>query len=194
MAANPPFGVEWKKVADAVKAEHEKKGFGGRFGPGLPRISDGSMLFLLHLISKMRPVGKDGAGGSRVGIVLNGSPLFTGDAGSGESEIRRWILENDLLDAIIALPTDLFYNTGIATYVWVLDNAKRLERKGKVQLIDATRMYAKMKKSLGNKRVYLTDEQIDDIVAVYAAMAKDATFAHEYQEPAKPAGNGEPGG
>ena len=190
MAANPPFGVEWKKVADAVKAEHEKKGYGGRFGPGLPRISDGSMLFLLHLISKMRPVGKDGTGGSRIGIVLNGSPLFTGDAGSGESEIRRWILENDLLDAIIALPTDLFYNTGIATYVWVLDNGKKPERKGNAQLIDATRMYAKMKKSLGNKRVYLTDEQIDDIVEVYAEMAKDATFAREYQEPAKPGANG----
>ena len=190
MLSNPPFGVEWKKVADAVKTEHEKKGFGGRFGPGLPRISDGSMLFLLHLIAKMRPADKDGTGGSRVGIVLNGSPLFTGDAGSGESEIRRWILENDLLDAIIALPTDLFYNTGIATYVWVLDNSKQPERRGKVQLIDATRMYAKMKKSLGNKRVYLTDAQIDEIVSVYSTLAEGATFTGEYVEPVK--ANGAP--
>ncbi len=185
MLSNPPFGVEWKKVADAVKAEHEKKGFGGRFGPGLPRISDGSMLFLLHLVSKMRPPENDGTGGSRIGIVLNGSPLFTGDAGSGESEIRRYILEHDLLDAIIALPNDLFYNTGIATYVWVLDNTKSPERRNKVQLIDATRMYAKMKKSLGNKRVYLTDEQIGEIVSVYSSFAEDARFSTEYVEPIK---------
>src|SRR5690606_37548133 len=118
-AANPPFGVDWKKVQDAVKTEHEKKGYAGRCGPGLPRVSDGSLLFLMHLISKMRPAVE---GGGRVGIVLNGSPLFTGDAGSGESEIRRWILENDLLETIIALPTDMFYNTGIATYIWLLDN------------------------------------------------------------------------
>lgn len=185
-AANPPFGVEWKKVKEAVEAEHKKKGFGGRFGPGLPRISDGSMLFLLHLISKMRPASE---GGGRVGIVLNGSPLFTGDAGSGESEIRRWVIENDLLDAIVALPNDLFYNTGIATYIWLLDNDKPTHRKGKVQLIDATRMYAKMKKSLGNKRVYLTEEQIAEIVKVYAANAKDATFKGEFKEPAKTNGD-----
>lgn len=184
-AANPPFGVDWKKVQDVVKAEREKKGYAGRFGPGLPRVSDGSLLFLLHLISKMRPAAK---GGGRVGIVLNGSPLFTGDAGSGESEIRRWILENDLLEAIIALPTDLFYNTGIATYIWILDNDKRADRRGKVQLIDATRMYAKMKKSLGNKRVYITDEQIAEIARVYAENAAAATFEFEYKEPAK--GNG----
>lgn len=183
-AANPPFGVDWKKVLDVVKTEHEKKGFAGRFGPGLPRISDGSMLFLMHLISKMRPASE---GGGRVGVVLNGSPLFTGDAGSGESEIRRWILENDLLEAIIALPNDLFYNTGIATYIWILDNDKKKERKGHVQLIDATRMYAKMKKSLGNKRVYITDEQIAEIVAVYAGNAKDATFKTEFVETAKAA-------
>ena len=183
-AANPPFGVDWKKVKEFVEAEFKKKGFGGRFGPGLPRISDGSMLFLLHLISKMRPASE---GGGRVGIVLNGSPLFTGDAGSGESEIRRWILENDLLDAIIALPNDLFYNTGIATYIWLLDNDKRAERKGKVQLIDATRMYAKMKKSLGNKRVLITDEQIAEIVKVYAGNVKDATFQGEAAETAKAA-------
>lgn len=183
-AANPPFGVDWKKVQDAVKAEHEKKGFAGRFGPGLPRISDGSMLFLLHLISKMRPASE---GGGRVGVVLNGSPLFTGDAGSGESEIRRWILENDLLEAIIALPNDLFYNTGIATYVWILDNDKKKERKGHVQLIDATRMYAKMKKSLGNKRVFITDEQIAEVVSVYAGNVRDAKFRSEFVETAKAA-------
>jgi type I restriction enzyme M protein len=180
--------VDWKKVQDVVKAEHEKKGYAGRFGPGLPRVSDGSLLFLLHLISKMRPAAK---GGGRVGIVLNGSPLFTGDAGSGESEIRRWILENDLLEAIIALPTDLFYNTGIATYIWILDNDKRADRKGKVQLIDATRMYAKMKKSLGNKRVYITDEQIAEIARVYAENTAEATFELEYKEPVKGNGNSE---
>lgn len=181
-AANPPFGVDWKKVQDAVKAEHEKKGYAGRFGPGLPRISDGSMLFLLHLISKMRPASE---GGGRVGVVLNGSPLFTGDAGSGESEIRRWVLENDLLEAIIALPNDLFYNTGIATYIWILDNDRTKKRKGHVQLIDATRMYAKMKKSLGNKRVFITDEQIGEIVSVYASNTKAATFKSEFVETAK---------
>ena len=181
-AANPPFGVDWKKVLDVVKHEHEKKGFAGRFGPGLPRVSDGSMLFLLHLISKMRAPAD---GGGRVGVVLNGSPLFTGDAGSGESEIRRWILENDLLEAIIALPNDLFYNTGIATYIWILDNDKKKERKGHVQLVDATRMYAKMRKSLGNKRVYITDEQIAEVVSVYAGMKKDATFKTEFVEVAK---------
>jgi type I restriction enzyme M protein len=182
-AANPPFGVDWKKVLDAIKTEYEKKGFAGRFGPGLPRISDGSMLFLMHLISKMRPAAE---GGGRIGIVLNGSPLFTGDAGSGESEIRRWILENDLLEAIIALPNDLFYNTGIATYIWILDNDKKGSRKGKVQLIDATRMYAKMKKSLGSKRVLISDEQIAEIVKVYSAGLKDATFETEFKDAVKP--------
>jgi type I restriction enzyme M protein len=191
-AANPPFGVDWKKVQDMVKAEYEKKGFAGRFGPGLPRVSDGSLLFLMHLISKMRPAAE---GGGRIGIVLNGSPLFTGDAGSGESEIRRWSLENDLLEAIIALPTDLFYNTGIATYVWVLSNHKKADRKGKVQLIDATRMYAKMKKSLGNKRVYMTDAQIEEVVKAYAGNIDQATFANEFVEAAKNGngnGQGEP--
>jgi type I restriction enzyme M protein len=189
-AANPPFGVDWKKVLDFVKGEYEKKGFAGRFGPGLPRVSDGSLLFLMHLISKMRPAAE---GGGRIGIVLNGSPLFTGDAGSGESEIRRWVLENDLLEAIIALPTDLFYNTGIATYIWILSNHKKADRKGKVQLIDATRMYAKMKKSLGNKRVYITDAQIDEIVKAYAGNSDQATFANEFVEPAKNGnGRGEP--
>ena len=181
-AANPPFGVDWKKVLDAVKKEYETKGFAGRFGPGLPRVSDGSMLFLLHLISKMRPKEQ---GGGRVGIVLNGSPLFTGDAGSGESQIRRWVLENDLLDAIIALPGDLFYNTGIATYIWLLDNDKQPDRKNKVQLIDATRMYAKMRKSLGNKRVLITEEQISEIVKVYAENKAEAVFTTEFKEPIK---------
>ena len=164
MLSNPPFGVDWKKIQDSVRNEHERKGYGGRFGPGLPRVSDGSLLFLLHLLSKMRPPDQ---GGSRIGIVLNGSPLFTGDAGSGESEIRRWILENDWLEAIIAMPTELFYNTGIATYVWILSNRKASERKGKVQLINAVDLYAKMRKSLGNKRNYLTDENIHEITRVY---------------------------
>ena len=181
-AANPPFGVDWKKVLETVKSEHEKKGFAGRFGPGLPRISDGSLLFLMHLISKMRPATE---GGGRIGVVLNGSPLFTGDAGSGESEIRRWVLENDMLEAIIALPNDLFYNTGIATYIWILDNDKKADRKGKVQLIDATRMHTKMKKSLGSKRVLITDEQIAEIVQVYSSGKKDATFSREFKEPVK---------
>lgn len=181
MLSNPPFGVDWKKVQAAVKAEHEK-GFAGRFGPGLPRISDGSLLFLMHLVSKMRQASE---GGSRVGIVLNGSPLFTGDAGSGESEIRRYLLENDLVEAIIALPNDLFYNTGIATYIWLLDNTKKPERKGRVQLIDATRMYEKRRKSLGSKRVEITDEQIAEIVKVYSEFKPDATFSLEYLEPVK---------
>ncbi len=166
MLSNPPFGVDWKKIQDFVRNEHERKGYGGRFGPGLPRVSDGSLLFLLHLLSKMRPSDE---GGSRIGIVLNGSPLFTGDAGSGESEIRRWILENDWLEAIIAMPTDLFYNTGIATYVWILSNRKAPERKNKVQLINAVDQYAKMRKSLGNKRNYLTDENIREITRTYGA-------------------------
>lgn len=181
-ASNPPFGVDWKKVKDVVEAEHKSKGFAGRFGPGLPRVSDGSLLFLMHLISKMRPKNE---GGGRIGIVLNGSPLFTGDAGSGESEIRRWILENDMLDAIIALPNDIFYNTGIATFIWILDNHKKDGRKHKVQLIDATRMYSKMKKGLGNKRVYISDEQISEIVGVYAANTSEVSFKTEFREQAK---------
>jgi type I restriction enzyme M protein len=146
MLSNPPFGVEWTKVHKEIRKEHEQKGFNGRFGPGLPRVSDGSLLFLLHLISKMRP-GNDG--GSRFGIVLNGSPLFTGGAGSGESEVRRYVLENDLVEAIIGLPTDMFYNTAISTYVWILSNRKLEHRKGKVQLIDASRFWQKMRKALG---------------------------------------------
>jgi type I restriction enzyme M protein len=181
-ASNPPFGVDWKKVKDVVEGEHKKKGFAGRFGPGLPRVSDGSLLFLMHLISKMRSKSE---GGGRIGIVLNGSPLFTGDAGSGESEIRRWILENDMLETIIALPNDLFYNTGIATYIWILDNDKKADRKDKVQLIDATRMYAKMKKSLGNKRVLMTDEQISEVVMAYAGNVDGGRFTSEFREVAK---------
>lgn len=161
MLANPPFGVEWKKVEKEIRKEHEQKGFAGRFGPGLPRVSDGSLLFLMHLLSKMRPYDKaKDEGGSRIAIVLNGSPLFTGGAGSGESEIRRWIIENDWLEAIVALPTDMFYNTGIATYVWLLTNKKDEARKGKVQLINGAEYYRKMRKSLGSKRKELGDEDI----------------------------------
>ncbi len=160
MLANPPFGVEWKKVEPQVRKEHEQQGYNGRFGPGLPRVSDGSMLFLLHLLSKMRPANE---GGSRFGIVLNGSPLFTGGAGSGESEIRRYLLENDLLEAIVGLPTDMFYNTGISTYIWIISNHKPAPRKGKVQLIDASGYWQKMRKSLGSKRKELSDAHIDRI-------------------------------
>lgn len=164
MLSNPPFGVEWKKVEKVVRKEHEEKGFDGRFGPGLPRVSDGSMLFLLHLVSKMRPAVD---GGSRFGIVLNGSPLFTGGAGSGESEIRRYLLENDLVEAIVALPTDMFYNTGIATYVWVVSNKKEHDRKGYVQLIDAGSFWQKMRKSLGSKRKEMSDAHIDAITKLF---------------------------
>jgi type I restriction enzyme M protein len=164
MLSNPPFGVEWKKVEKEIRKEHETQGFNGRFGPGLPRISDGSLLFLLHLISKMRPA-KDG--GSRFGIVLNGSPLFTGGAGSGESEIRRYVLENDLVEAVVGLPTDMFYNTGISTYVWILSNRKPKRRKGTVQLIDASAFWQKMRKSLGSKRKELSDEHITEITRLF---------------------------
>jgi type I restriction enzyme M protein len=164
MLSNPPFGVEWKKIEREVRREAEEQGFNGRFGPGLPRVSDGSLLFLLHLVSKMRPA-KDG--GSRFGIVLNGSPLFTGGAGSGESEIRRYMLENDLVEAIVALPTDMFYNTGIATYVWVVSNRKPKARKGKLQLIDASSFWQKMRKSLGSKRKELSEAHIDEITRIF---------------------------
>ncbi|EMN7455314.1 SAM-dependent DNA methyltransferase [Vibrio vulnificus] len=193
MLSNPPFGVDWKKIQKQINDEHTQKGFEGRFGAGLPRVSDGSLLFLLHLISKMRPVSE---GGSRIGIILNGSPLFTGGAGSGESEIRRYILENDLLEAIVALPTDMFYNTGIATYVWVLSSHKPAHRKGKVQLINASKERAKtggrgrsgggevegddenvfyqaMRKSLGSKRKELTPEAIDKIVQTYGQFVEN---------------------
>ena len=174
MLSNPPFGVDWKKIAGEINDEHTQKGFDGRFGAGLPRVSDGSLLFLMHLLSKMRPItGDDKATdngstqnsnqGSRIGIILNGSPLFTGGAGSGESEIRRYILEADLLEAIIALPNDMFYNTGIATYIWILSNKKAAERRGKVQLIDGSNLYSKMRKSLGSKRNEMNDDDIKTI-------------------------------
>lgn len=166
LLCNPPFGVEWKKVEKEVRAEHQKKGMDGRFGPGLPRISDGSLLFLLHLISKMRPAAE---GGSRIAIVLNGSPLFTGGAGSGESDIRRWIIENDWLEAIVALPTDMFYNTGIATYIWLVSNRKSAEREGMIQLINASSMFQKMRKSLGSKRKKMSDDHIADVTRWYGA-------------------------
>ncbi len=164
MLSNPPFGVEWKKIEKAIRDEYEKQGHNGRFGPGLPRVSDGSLLFLLHLISKMRPAEQ---GGSRIGIVLNGSPLFTGGAGSGESEIRRYVLENDLVEAIVALPTDMFYNTGISTYVWVLSNRKPDDRRGFVQLIDASSFWQKMRKSLGSKRKEMGDEHIAQVTRMF---------------------------
>ncbi|MCU8355685.1 type I restriction-modification system subunit M [Vibrio vulnificus] len=202
MLSNPPFGVDWKKIQKQINDEHTQKGFEGRFGAGLPRVSDGSLLFLLHLISKMRPVSE---GGSRIGIILNGSPLFTGGAGSGESEIRRYILENDLLEAIVALPTDMFYNTGIATYIWVLSSHKPAHRKGKVQLINASKERAKtggrgrsggevegddenvfyqaMRKSLGSKRKELTPEAIDKIVQTYGQFAEnDFSKIFDYKE------------
>ena len=173
MLSNPPFGVEWKKIEDEIRKEAEQQVFNGRFGPGLPRVSDGSLLFLLHLVSKMRPAVD---GGSRFGIVLNGSPLFTGGAGSGESEIRRYMLENDLVEAIIGLPTDMFYNTGISTYVWIVSNCKPAPRKGKVQLIDASSFWQKMRKSLGSKRKELSPEHIEDITRLFG----------EFQEVSRP--------
>ena len=165
MLSNPPYGVDWKKYQDPIKKEAAEKGMSGRFGAGLPRISDGQLLFLQHMISKMR----DDEVGSRIGIVMNGSPLFTGGASSGESEIRRWMLENDWVEAIIALPTDLFYNTGIQTYVWMLTNKKDEKRRGKVQLIDASgeRFWQSMRKSLGSKRREITDQARVEIVKIY---------------------------
>jgi type I restriction enzyme M protein len=165
MLANPPFGVEWKPELDAIKKEHDELGYSGRFGAGLPRINDGSFLFLQHMISKMK---KPGDGGTRLGIVFNGSPLFTGSAGSGESEIRRWIIENDWLEAIIALPDQLFYNTGISTYIWIVSNRKSEQRKGRVQLIDGSSNFVKMRKSLGNKRNEISDRHREELVRLYA--------------------------
>jgi type I restriction enzyme M protein len=176
MLSNPPYGVDWKKYADPIRAEHEIKGMEGRFGPGLPRISDGQLLFLMHMISKMR----DDETGSRIGIVMNGSPLFIGGAGSGESEIRRWMFDRDLVEAIVALPTDLFYNTGIQTYVWLLNNRKPKHRTGKVQLIDASsdRFWQSMRKNLGSKRREVPDHARHEIVRIYAGMLNgDGEFA-----------------
>jgi type I restriction enzyme M protein len=166
LLANPPFGVEWKKVERTVRNEHQAKGFDGRFGAGLPRINDGSFLFLQHMISKMKPPEQ---GGSRLAIVFNGSPLFTGGAGSGESEIRRWIIENDWLEAVVALPDQLFYNTGISTYFWIVTNRKSPARRGKVQLVDARELWIKMRKSLGEKRKEISPEQIAEITRLYGA-------------------------
>lgn len=163
MLSNPPFGVDWKQSQKFIKDEHENQGEAGRFGAGLPNIGDGSLLFVQHMISKF----KHNKGTSRIAVVLNGSPLFTGSAGSGASEIRRWIIENDWLEAIVAMPTQLFYNTGISTYVWIITNKKKTERKGKVQLINAIEFYQNMRKSLGDKRKELSQEHIDDITRIF---------------------------
>ncbi len=170
MLSNPPYGVKWDKYADPIKNEYNNLGMQGRFGAGLPRVSDGQLLFLQHMISKMR----DDKLGSRIGIVMNGSPLFTGGAGSGESEIRRWMFENDWIEAIIGLPTDIFYNTGIQTYVWLLTNRKKPERRGKVQLIDASgeRFWTSMRKNLGNKRKEIPHSACDEISRIYSEMLK----------------------
>jgi type I restriction enzyme M protein len=174
MMANPPYGVEWKAEEDFVREEYESQGFAGRFGAGLPRINDGSLLFLQHMISKMHQQpnwvngNNVGGDGSKIGIVFNGSPLFTGDAGSGESNIRRWIIEQDMLDAVLALPDQLFYNTGIYTYIWIVSNKKPAHRKGRVQLIDGTRHFKKMDKSLGNKRNMLSADHVRELVRLYA--------------------------
>ena len=173
LIANPPYGKDWKRDQEAVRSEHDK-GPAGRFGPGLPRISDGQLLFLLHMLAHMQRADKSGG---RVAIIMNGSPLFTGDAGSGESEIRRWILENDWLEALIALPEQLFYNTGIATYVWVLTNRKTPERQGTVQLIDATTFWVSMRKSLGDKRREIPRTKADDILRILADHRHDDTRA-----------------
>jgi type I restriction enzyme M protein len=182
MLANPPFGVEWRQQARVINDEHEKLGYDGRFGAGLPRINDGSLLFLQHMISKMRPPEK---GGSRIGIVFNGSPLFTGDAGSGESNIRQWIIENDWLEAIVAMPDQLFYNTGIYTYIWVVTNRKTSLRRGKIQLIDARTFFVKMRKSLGNKRSRIGGgedngpDQIGEITKIYGNFKHNQTYERE---------------
>jgi len=188
MLANPPFGVEWKQQQKYIKQEADSLGYNGRFGAGLPRINDGSLLFLQHMLSKMRAPNK---GGSRIGIVFNGSPLFTGDAGSGESNIRQWIIENDWLEAVVALPDQLFYNTGISTYIWVLTNRKESRRRGKVQLIDARRFFVKMPKSLGNKRHKIGDpadrasepDQIADIARLFGNFSDGETCSFTEEDP-----------
>src|SRR5690625_1411405 len=167
MITNPPYGVEWKPAKDVIEAEHEELGFSGRYGAGLPRIGDGQLLFLQHLVSKMKPVTADNPNGSRIAIIMNGSPMFTGDAGSGESDIRKYLFENDLVEGIVALPDQLFYNTGISTYIWILTNNKASYQRGKVQLVNAVDKYKKMRKSLGNKRNEISEEQIVRIVELY---------------------------
>ena len=179
MLSNPPFGVEWKKIEEEITKEYEQLGFSGRFGAGLPRISDGSFLFLQHMISKMRPEN----GGARIGIVFNGSPLFSGGAGSGESEIKKWIIENDMLEAIVALPDQLFYNTGISTYIWIVTNRKPKDRKGKIQFVNAVEFFNKMPRSLGNKRNEIGDEHIAEITKIYGAFKENEfckIFKNEY--------------
>jgi type I restriction enzyme M protein len=170
LLANPPFGVAWKKVQREVEDERDKLGFKGRFGAGLPRINDGSFLFLQHMVSKLK---RPEEGGGRLAIVFNGSPLFTGSAGSGESEIRRWIIENDWLEGVVALPDQLFYNTGISTYFWIVTNRKTPERRGKIQLLDARQFFTKMRKSLGNKRNEIRKDQIAAIARLYGAFAEN---------------------
>jgi type I restriction enzyme M protein len=190
MLANPPFGVTWKQQEKYITREHIEEGFNGRFGAGLPRVNDGALLFLQHMLSKMRDPKK---GGSRIGIVFNGSPLFTGDAGSGESNIRQWIIENDWLEAVVALPEQLFYNTGIATYIWVLTNRKEKHRKGKIQLIDARNFWVQMEKSLGNKRRRIGDpkdkekdpDHIGDIARIYGDFKHDETRSFTFDKQAK---------
>ena len=180
MLANPPFGVEWKQQRREIEQERDFLGHDGRFGAGLPRINDGSLLFLQHMLSKMQSVDD---GGSRIAIVFNGSPLFTGDAGSGESNIRRWIIESDWLEAIVALPDQLFYNTGIFTYVWVLTNRKAPQRAGKVHLIDGRQFFVKMRKSLGNKRNEISQEQIDDLTRLHGNFQDGETRNLTDQDP-----------
>ena len=187
MLSNPPFGVDWKKIEGDILKEHNVKGFDGRFGPGYPRKSDGSLLFLMHLISKMRDydAGDPNKNGGRIGIILNGSPLFTGGAGSGESEIRRYILESDLLETIVALPTDMFYNTGIATYVWILSNKKEEQRRGKVQLINGVHLYQKMRKSLGSKRQEIGEDDVRLITRTFGDFAAIESYRLDKEPDAK---------
>jgi len=181
LLANPPFGVDWSKYKDPIEKERNALGHNGRYGPGLPRVSDGSLLFLLHMISKMKPVTDDPntpeiiEGGARLAIVFSGSPLFSGAAAGGESEIRRFVIENDLLEGIVALPDQLFYNTGISTYFWILTNRKPQERLGKIVLVDARNEFTKMRKSLGEKRKTITDEQIADITRQYSEALEHAS-------------------
>jgi type I restriction enzyme M protein len=190
--SNPPYGVDWKKYQEPIEKEHQTKGFDGRYGAGLPRISDGSFLFMQHMISKMKPVPGDLSsdvaleGGSRLAIILSGSPLFSGAAGSGESEIRRWIIENDLLEGIVAMPDQMFYNTGIGTYIWILSNRKQKSLKGKVRLVDARDFGEKTKRSLGEKRKELSDSSLRAISEMYAE-----AFASNKNENVKVLGNGE---
>ena len=174
LLANPPFGVDWSKYKDPIEKESKVLGHSGRYGPGLPRVSDGSLLFLMHMLSKFKEVDDNPAtvdiieGGTRMAIVFSGSPLFSGSAGGGESEIRRYVIENDLLEGIVALPDQLFYNTGISTYFWILSNRKRPENVGKIFLVDAREEFTKMRKSLGEKRKMISEEQIGGITRLYA--------------------------